>query len=462
MKFDKSHYLKWISYEDIPLDYEQTFVNKCVFYVSEKQTEKSLGFTFFECNQLNQDFFDRLEKRFFTGFDVHKYNFYFYAPELLKNKINRLVTEEIGKHINYIQSGFVNVKNQSSLHIRTKIRVINVDDSSVILKFLKNSFGEMSEFEVVGQFSNPLNCLPDILKLSPDMMTMDIQMPGKSGVELVSEILEKKYIPIIMISSLTPDEGPEVFKALNNGAFDYIQKPRLEDRQEFVEKIKESAFEALRSENANFSNKNISYRKKPSSIKLTSQERMLWCIGSSTGGTQALTRIMTNFPTEIPPVLIVQHIPPVFSKSFADTLNQLVPFTVKEAEDGDVVKSNTVYIAPGGLQMGVEQKAGIISIKLSDTEKVNRFKPSVDYLFKSIASSIKGYNITACILTGMGKDGAEGLLELKKAGAKTFAQDEASSAVYGMPRAAYEIGATDKQVSLDEIAEQFLLLNRDR
>jgi len=184
----------------------------------------------------------------------------------------------------------------------------------------------------------------------------------------------------------------------------------------------------------------------------------LWVLGSSTGGTQALTHILRCCPSRIPPILITQHIPPIFSKAFADSLNDLCPFTVKEAEDGDAVESGCVYIAPGDFQMKIIQGGGKLRIRIVDEPKVNRFKPSVDYMFDSLAK-ITGHNIVAGVLTGMGKDGAAGLLKLREAGAKTFAQDEESSIVYGMPKAAFDMGGASTQVALSRVAEELVRLS---
>jgi len=257
-----------------------------------------------------------------------------------------------------------------------------------------------------------------------------------------------------MISSLSLDEGSLVFDALNSGAFDYIQKPKLEDKEGFKETLSDKMLCAAESLAVKVV-KNIKLMPVTSQPDVSFADNLLWCLGASTGGTQALTRVLTSLPAKIPATLIVQHIPPVFSKSFADSLNSLVPFTVKEAEDGEVVRADCAYVAPGGLQMGIVYNNGKLCISLRDSEPVNRFKPSVDYLFNEI-SKIKGFQIVAGILTGMGRDGSKGMLELKNYGAWTFAQNEESCAVYGMPRAAIESGATSRSIPLDEIAHELL------
>jgi two-component system chemotaxis response regulator CheB len=291
----------------------------------------------------------------------------------------------------------------------------------------------------------------------PDVVTMDIQMPNKDGVELVREIMASdRPLPIVMVSSLSLDEGSLVFEALNAGAFHYIQKPKLEDREAFDEQLHDCILEAAVG------------RRMPKTI-VPAPKRMasthypkdlIWCLGSSTGGTQALTQIFTSLPDRIPPTLIVQHIPPVFSAAFANSLNNLCPFTVKEAQEGDIVKENHVYIAPGGKHMALVCRCsgGPITISLQDTEPVNRFKPSVDYMFAQV-KALQGWRVVAGLLTGMGRDGAEGLLGLRQAGARTFAQDEDTSAVYGMPRAAAEIGAAEEIVALEDVGQTLMNLS---
>jgi two-component system chemotaxis response regulator CheB len=183
--------------------------------------------------------------------------------------------------------------------------------------------------------------------------------------------------------------------------------------------------------------------------------RKVLAMGASTGGTEALRSVMLLLPARIPPTVIVQHIPPVFSKAFAERLNQLCPFEVKEAEDGDELRPSRVLIAPGGKQMKIQQTAKGLSVRVTDDAPMNLHKPSIDYLFHSVAS-VAGKNSIGVILTGMGGDGAQGLLEMRKKGAKTLAQDEQSSVVYGMPKVAFEMGAVEKVVSLDEVATEIL------
>jgi two-component system chemotaxis response regulator CheB len=313
---------------------------------------------------------------------------------------------------------------------------------------------------VVSQVSESVKAVAEIHRNRPDVVTLDIQMPQMNGVQVLKSLLSQAHYPVLMVSSLNLEEGSLVFDALNAGAFDYLSKPKHEEMTEFAQALSERLLQAAVNEKKPVRPPSRKAERLPQSLH---GKKLLWCIGASTGGTQALTEVFRSLPAEIPPTLVVQHIPPVFSRAFANSLNDLCPFTVKEAEQGEEVKPNHVYIAAGGLQMGLVERDGALWISLRDVEPVNRFKPSVDYLFKDVAK-LNGFTLVAGILTGMGRDGAEGLLALKKLGAKTFAQDEATSAVYGMPRAAVEIGAVDTVVPLDQIAQilvgQSLLINK--
>jgi two-component system chemotaxis response regulator CheB len=236
-----------------------------------------------------------------------------------------------------------------------------------------------------------------------------------------------------------------VFRSLELGAVDYIQKPTFSELAEAAplirEKVKAASFAKI-IRNV----RSVSQRSFSGEMDL----RTVIAIGSSTGGTEALRNVLCALPERVPPIVIAQHIPAVYSRAFADRMNTLCPFEVKEAEDGDEVKSCRVLVAPGGKQMKVAQSARGLIVRVTDDAPVNRHKPSVDYLFHSVANII-GSKAIGVILTGMGSDGAKGLLEMKRKGAKTFAQDEESSVVYGMPRIAFEIGAVDKVASLSEI-----------
>lgn len=452
MKFDSRYYLKWIGAQEQYLkNCDFKLINLCVLIVKEAGG-KAKGLTVFETKSFGDSFCERLQSRMQAD-PAAKYELY--LPPYLQHKAEKQSVITAANNLTVTYSPFVHLKEASGhFQVRSKIRVISVDDSPVLLKLLKSTMDTIGFLEVVTQISDPKLAGDAIRKHKPDLLTFDIQMPGKTGVDLVREQLAEEYYPIIMISSLDLNEGSLVFEALNEGAFDYIQKPRMEEMKTFIEDLSQKALLAIDGRNARQSLKNM---KKPSRLTggFSWSANTIWCIGSSTGGTQALTQIFTSLPAHIPPTLVVQHIPPVFSKAFADSLNQLCPFTVKEAEHDEVVKDDHVYIAPGGKQMGVQGRQGHLRIVISDAPPVNRFKPSVDYLFNEIAL-LKNHQIVAGLLTGMGKDGAQGLLALRGKGARTFAQNEVTSIVYGMPRAAVEIGAAEESIALDKIAEALI------
>ena len=456
MRFDPNLYLKWMDAKNPGLQGSDfRFTNLCTL-LSKDQKGQVTGLTVFEPKDFSQSFLNRLDirrqKEEFADAD-----FTLYLPQFLKHRAETLLKSKMGNELETIYTPFMNIKHGGDcFYVRNDIRVVSVDDSPVILKFLKRAMQELGYIDVVAQVSDPLQAVPTIERFKPDLVTLDIQMPKKTGVEVLKELLSKNHYPVLMISSVNLEEGSLVFEALNSGAFDYIQKPNFEEMNSFKEELGLKTLHAVEGKNAH----SALQKKKPmpkATFNSSFPENLIWCLGASTGGTQALTRVFTNLPTHIPPTLVVQHIPPVFSRAFADSLNQLCPFTVKEAEHGEAVLPDHVYIAPGGIQMGVEKRLGKLCISLKDLAPINRFKPSVDYLFSEVAK-LHGYKIVAAILTGMGRDGAQGLLDLKKQGAKTFAQDEESSAVFGMPRSAYELKAADDLIHLDQIAQE--LLNR--
>lgn len=341
----------------------------------------------------------------------------------------------------------------------SKFKVLVVDDSKTIRTILSKIFSSDPMFEVCAMAEKPSDVEGLIQKHKPDVITLDIHMPEMDGVTLLKTIIAPKYgIPTVMISSISMAEGPLVLDALENGAVDYIQKPEMSE----IEKVTPFILEKVRTAAMANLNKR-SRRERPQSVKTNEVCNLdsLIVLGSSTGGTEAIRDILTALPNQIPPMLIVQHIPAVFSLAFAKRMNDLCPFEVKEAENGDEVRVNRVLIAPGGTQMKMIHKAGKTYVEINDDEPVNRFKPSVDYMFLTVAKSLYTHTV-AVILTGMGKDGAKGMLELRNLGVRTIAQDEETSVVFGMPKEAIHIGAAEYVEPLGQIAERITILTNQK
>ncbi len=457
MRFGSGLYLKWLEANSPALQGTHFNLTNLCMLLGRTTSGSGTGLTVFEPRDLTEGFFARLQARRKKS-EFSGSRFSLYLPKFLEHRLQSLLHRDLRKDIEIIYTSFLNIRQGGDRFvIRDRLRVVNVDDSPVLLKFLKHTMEGFGFAEVVAQVSDPLQAVATIQKYKPDLITMDIQMPGLTGVDVVKRLLAIEHYPILMVSSLNLEEGSLGFEALNAGAFDFVQKPKLQDKAQFEEELSSKVLLAVGSGGHLTQTRKVE-RVSPSRLSTASiiyPDSLIWCLGASTGGTQALTRVFTSLPTRIPPTFVVQHIPPVFSKAFADSLNSLCPFEVKEAEDGEIVKTNTVYVAAGGLQMGVERRLGKLHIVLKDAPPINRFKPSVDYLFQDIAR-LDGMNVVAGVLTGMGRDGAQGLLELKNKGALTFVQDEESSAVFGMPRVAFEIGATDQVISLHSIAEKML------
>ncbi len=350
-----------------------------------------------------------------------------------------------------VHSAKVTVEQKTSVSTpkaSSKIRVLIVDDSKTIRTLLVGILSADPDFEVVGQAEDPLLVEGLIRDLKPDLMTLDIYMPKMDGVTLFKSLPPACRIPTVLISSISKEEGPQVFEALEHGAVDYIQKPQRSDLLELGPVIRERLKAAAR---AKVGKRHVSRKVLSRSGEI--DRDALVVIGASTGGTEALRVVLESLPSQVPPILIVQHIPAIFSKAFADRLNQSSPFEIKEAVDGDEVRPNRVLIAPGGTQMAFDATGGRWTVKVNNDTPMNRHKPSVDYLFQSVVSS--GHkNVIAAILTGMGADGAAQLLALRKNGARTIAQDEDSCIVFGMPKAAIERGAAEFVLPLEQIAAQ--------
>ena len=331
-----------------------------------------------------------------------------------------------------------------------------VDDSAATRQVIIQILQSDREIEVVGQATNPYEARDRIIELKPDVLTLDVEMPKMDGLTFLKILMEKHPLPVIVFSTLTHQGTQHALEALNLGAAEILGKPNGSiSKQELTEQLifKVKAAAAAKRIGPRNRISSSSAVKNHGSFPANTQfhPKQLIVLGSSTGGTEALREILCDLPANMPGILIVQHIPANFSRTFANRLNELCALSVKEAESGDIAAPGTVLIAPGGYHMVATWSGGKYRVDLRDGPPVWHQRPAVDVLFKSILP-VAGKHIVAGILTGMGKDGAESLLQLRESGAQTFAQAEASCVVYGMPKAAYEIGATQQMVPLEKIA----------
>jgi len=331
------------------------------------------------------------------------------------------------------------------------IKVLVVDDSIVFREILSQGISSDPDIEVVATAKDPFDARDKILQYEPDVMTCDVEMPKMNGIEFIRKLIPQYSIPIIVVSSISN----AVFEAMDAGAVDFVVKPNMREIKsveqfiyEMIEKIKIAS--------------NAKIMKKAAKSSTCSNgtcdgfdTSKIIAIGASAGGPEAISQILKNMPPTIPGIVVVQHIPPVFSRMFAERLNKSTNLIVKEAETGDYVEPGKVFIAPGGKHMRIKKITGRYKVECFEGNKVNGHCPSIDVLFESVAKEA-GKDAVGVILTGMGYDGAKGLLAMKRNGAQTIGQDEITSVVYGMPRVAYNIGAVGKQLSLDKIATAIL------
>ena len=343
---------------------------------------------------------------------------------------------------------------------KKKIRVMIVDDSAVIRKLLEKIFSSSPDIEVVGTASDPYIARDKLVQLKPDVMTLDVEMPRMDGISFLEKVMQHFPTRTIIFSSLAKTGSETYLRALEAGAIDIMEKPSIDVSQslevlgkEIVEKVRVVARARI--------NPVVKVAtpstpvKKVDRTSLARTTHQMIAVASSTGGTEALKVFLSGMPADIPGAVVVQHMPPGFTKSFADNLNAMFPFEVKEAEEGDQVVPGRVLIAPGNFHMEITRSGAFYYVKLHQNAPLHSVRPAADYLMKSVAK-YAGKNALGVVLTGMGKDGAEGLLEMKNAGAYTVAQNEETCVVYGMPAAAVAINAHDKILPLDKIAGDLL------
>lgn len=328
-----------------------------------------------------------------------------------------------------------------------RIRVLIVDDSVVFREVLAKGLSTDSDIEVVGAAKDPFEARDMILQYHPDVMTCDVEMPKMNGIEFIKRLLPQYSLPVIMVSAV----NISVFDALDSGAVDFVAKPDLMVVKnvetfimEMIQKVKIASYAKVIPAKTSFISPDPIQRVRQNTGKLIA-------IGASTGGTEAIYTVLKELPENLPGIVIVQHIPPVFSAMFAERLHTFTSFTVKEAQSGDYVEEGHVFLAPGDKHMKVKKVGDRYRIECFEGEKVNGHCPSVDVLFESVAWEANDKAI-GIILTGMGYDGAKGLLAMRQKGARTIGQDEVSSVVYGMPKVAYNIGAVERQAALKNIA----------
>lgn len=340
-----------------------------------------------------------------------------------------------------------------------KIKVLIVDDSALVRSILETGLSKDPLITVVGTASDPYIARDKILELEPDVLTLDVEMPRMDGVVFLQKLMPQYPIPVIMVSALTERGKKITMDALEAGAIDFVTKPStgisrgLNDMmQDLREKVKIAA------------TADVSHwlSRKPAVPQTHQVQRVLTggtdkviAIGASTGGTEAIRTMIKMFPASTPGVAIVQHMPPGFIKAFAESLNRQSAMNVKEAENGERIMPGSVLIAPGGKQMTVHRSGGVYLTKIFDGERVNGHCPSVETLMNSVADQV-GDNAVGVMLTGMGSDGSQGLLAMRKTGARTFAQDEKTSVVFGMPKVANDIGAVEKLLPIHAIVPAIL------
>lgn len=352
--------------------------------------------------------------------------------------------------------------NSSADHPARRIRVVVVDDSALIRKVLGEIINAQPDMECAGRAPDPLAAREMIRALSPDVLTLDVEMPKMDGLDFLERLMRLRPMPVVMVSTLT-ERGSEVtLRALELGAVDFIAKPKLDIvtgmhdyAQDIAEKIRIAAGARLKRRSVAQSVDRVAEPVWPALANRIASTEKLIIIGASTGGTEAIKEVLTRLPPDSPGVLITQHMPEGFTKSFADRLNTLCRIAVKEAEHGERVLPGHAYVAPGHSHLLVKRSGANYMVELSQAAPVNRHRPSVDVLFRSVAQYAGG-NAIGVILTGMGKDGAVGMLEMRQAGAYTLAQDEASCVVFGMPREAIAGGGVEEVAPLHDMTRRIL------
>ncbi len=345
-----------------------------------------------------------------------------------------------------------------------KIKVMVVDDSALVRKMMTELLSSDQDIEVVAQASDPIFALDKMKKVTPDVITLDIEMPRMDGVTFLKKIMAENPIPVVICSSLTEAGAQTTIDAMKSGAVDIITKPRAGVKG-FLEESTIQIIDAVKAAGRCNIRKRKTLEVKPknsadvilkqASTAMHETTEKIIAIGASTGGTNALRELLSKMPSVSPGILIVQHMPEKFTSSFANHLNSLSSMDVSEAKKGDRLIPGKVLVAPGGRHMLLKRSGAYYHVDVIEGPLVSRHRPSVDVMFRSVAR-FAGKNAVGCLMTGMGDDGAQGLLEMRNAGGRTLSQDETSSVVYGMPQEAWKRGASEAQVALENIPQTLL------
>lgn len=347
------------------------------------------------------------------------------------------------------------------------IKVLVVDDSALIRALLKEIIQADPELELVGQAPDAYVARDLIKQLNPDVLTLDVEMPRMDGLTFLEKLMRGRPMPVVMISSLTEQGSEATFRAMELGAVDFVAKPKLGIREGMQAYAEEICYKIKAASLARLIPRPVQPVMPVDDVPRSGVPRpiigteKLIAIGASTGGTEAIKDVLLGLPADSPGIVITQHMPPGFTRSFAERLNRMTRLNVVEAKGGERILPGHAFLAPGDKHLLVERSGANYVTRLSDAEPVRRHKPAVDPMFHSVAQCA-GRNVIACLLTGMGKDGAQGMLEIRQAGGYTVAQNEATCVVYGMPREAVAIGGAEDILPLGEIAEALLQQARKR
>jgi two-component system chemotaxis response regulator CheB len=354
-----------------------------------------------------------------------------------------------------------------------KISVLVVDDSALVRQLLSELLNQDPEIEVVATAADPYQAREKIKQFNPDVLTLDVEMPRMDGVTFLRNLMRLRPMPVVMVSTLTEKGAQVTLEAMEVGAFDFVEKPKLDLSHTLADYVTEITSKVKAAANAPVSALSpkitpkvtekltadaVIAKQQTTATKLKTTEKII-AIGASTGGTEAIKEVLSGLPASSPGIVVTQHIPVSFSGAFAQRLDKHAAIQVKQAEDGEQILPGHAYIAPGDKHLLVERSGARYYCRLNDGPPVSRHKPSVDVLFRSVAQNV-GPNAVGIMLTGMGDDGAQGMLEMKQAGAQNLVQDEKTSVVWGMPGAAFKLGAAEKTAPLQKIAEEIIQLSR--